>query len=62
MREMAATQATTAQILLQIQESLRNLVQPQQNVGHPEANEGNDHNWLLSQFRKANPPTFRGGL
>ena len=34
--------------------------QPQQNVAQPEVNEGNGINKLLNQFRKANPPSFRG--
>ena len=60
LREMAATQAATAQILLQIQESLRNLVPPQQNAPPLEVHEGNNHNRLLNQFRKTTPPSFQG--
>ena len=60
LRDMAATQAATAQILLQIQETLRNMNQPQQNVAPPVTNEGNGINKLLNQFRKANPPSFHG--
>ena len=60
MREMVTAQAATTQVLLQIQESLRNLAPPHQNVPPPEVNEGNNHNRLLNQFRKTNPPSFQG--
>ena len=48
LREMAATQAATAQILLQIQETLRNMAPPQQNVAPPGVQEGNGINRLLN--------------
>ena len=57
---MAATQVATAQILLQIQETLRNMNQPQQNVIQLEVSEGNNINRLLNQFKKAYPPLFQG--
>ena len=58
LREMAATQAATTQILLQIQETLRNMTQPQPNLAQPGNNEGNGIKKLLNQFRKANPSSF----
>ena len=48
LRDMAAMQAAIAQILLQIQETLRNMNQPQQNVVPPMVNEGNGINKLLN--------------